>query len=290
LSGFAYTFLISLGTVVLAQATSAMKGVKGAGQMHPARSDLIVHGGVIAPERVQQVVWSVLAGLAFLWITIRTYATATALPTIPEELLVLMGISSAGYLVGKVGRKPGPIIQQVLVEEGSVRLRIYGEHLYRHAFVWVDGIQQPKDAIKPGEEDNPERPNEFVKSLQVTLPDISREEWYGQKHTVVIINADGQQAQWQASFPKILTVTQSSGAADAQGRVTLEVKGSGILPKAKLVVGDAPSNIQMEQDPTDPNRWTILIEQSWLGQKHRLEITNPEGDKYTYVWQPPTNG
>ena len=41
-------------------------------------------------------------------ITIKTYATATALPTIPDEMLTLMGISSAGYLAGKMARMEPP--------------------------------------------------------------------------------------------------------------------------------------------------------------------------------------
>jgi hypothetical protein len=286
LSGFAYTFLISLGTVVLAQATSAVKGAKGAGSVKPSRADLITNGGVIAPERVQQVVWSVLAGLGFLWITIRTYTTATALPTIPDELLILMGISSAGYLGGKLGRRPGPIIKQILVEKGSIRLKIHGEHLSKDAYVWVDGVQQPKDVIKTLKEANPDRPNDFAKALLVQLPDISMEAWYGREHTITIINADGQRGEWKATFPKITAVTLTpSSDPDDKERVILRIEGSGILPEANLVVGDAPADIKITQDQDDPNHWDILIRKARLKQEVKLEITNPEGQKYAYLWK-----
>lgn len=115
LSGFGYTFLISLGTLVTAQATSEIRGSKGSGEVYPGWSDLVVHGGVVALERVQQVVWNIIIGIAFIVILLVTYTTASSLPTIPNELLVLMGISAGGYIGGKVVRKPGPNISQVLL-------------------------------------------------------------------------------------------------------------------------------------------------------------------------------
>lgn len=115
LSGFGYTFLISLATLVTAQATSEIRGSKGAGEVHPAWSDLVVHGGVLALERVQQVVWNIIIGIAFIVILLVTYTTASSLPTIPTELLALMGISAGGYIGGKAVRKAGANINQVVL-------------------------------------------------------------------------------------------------------------------------------------------------------------------------------
>src|SRR5207245_324636 len=98
--GGAYAFMLSLGTLVVAQVTNAATGPKGSGEVHPAVSDLVVHGGVLAPERVQQVLWTLVAAIGFLLTVIGSYSTPTELPTIPTELLVLMGISSAGYIAG----------------------------------------------------------------------------------------------------------------------------------------------------------------------------------------------
>ncbi|MBD2511309.1 hypothetical protein H6G91_29355 [Nostoc muscorum FACHB-395] len=116
LSGFGYTFLISLVTLITAQVTSEIRGSKGSGEVHPAWSDLILHGGVLALERVQQVLWNIIIGIAFIFILLRTYATASSLPEIPTELLTLMGISAGGYISGKAVRKAGPNISQVLRE------------------------------------------------------------------------------------------------------------------------------------------------------------------------------
>ena len=135
ISGFAFTFSISLGTLLGAQVTSQIRGNKGSGEIHPSYSDLIEHGGVIALERVQQIIWNIVVGIAFVIILIGTYATASALPTIPNELLVLMGISSAGYIGGKAVRSPGPNINQVAVcgdpKDLSTKpcLTISGDHL-----------------------------------------------------------------------------------------------------------------------------------------------------------------
>ncbi|WP_392535737.1 hypothetical protein [Nostoc sp. C117] len=115
LSGFGYTFLISLATLVTAQATSEIRGSKGSGEVNPGWSDLIVHGGVVALERVQQIVWNLIIGIAFILILAVTYPTASSFPTIPSELLALIGISATGYIGGKAIRKPGPNINQVIL-------------------------------------------------------------------------------------------------------------------------------------------------------------------------------
>ena len=96
LEGFAVTFMISLARSCSRRPRAQSREPRARGLVHPAPADLIVHGGD-APKRVQQVVWTVLAGLGFLWILVKTYTTSEGLPEIPTELLALMGLSSAGY-------------------------------------------------------------------------------------------------------------------------------------------------------------------------------------------------
>ncbi len=83
-SGFVYTFLISLTTLVASKATTIFRGNKGAGTVHPAPSDLILQGGVIALERVQQVAWNLIIGIAFVLIVIWKYEQSASFPTIPD--------------------------------------------------------------------------------------------------------------------------------------------------------------------------------------------------------------
>ena len=262
-----YAFLISLGTLVAAQATNIGVGVKGAGEEHPSPADLVLHGGVLALDRVQQVVWTLIALGMFIRITVNSYATATALPDIPPELLALMGLSSAGYLGGKLVRGAGPVIDQVTAKEGSVILSIKGSHLSNDAFVWIDGIQLLKDKVKPTLQD-PDDPTKFAKELEVTL-DISMADWNDGHHAITVINGDGQRAEWRTSA-EIIEVTPSQ---PANGKVTLTIKGVRISPGATVQVND-PQRTQAKQDKTDPNLFTLEVDESWLASDHVFLLTN----------------
>jgi hypothetical protein len=104
--------LVSAGTSVLATGITSSKGSKGAGEVHPTLADFITTGGVVAPERLQFVVWTVVGVFTFLTIVFNSDPLSLSdLPTIPNGFLELMGISSAGYLAGKLARKPGPVIK-----------------------------------------------------------------------------------------------------------------------------------------------------------------------------------
>lgn len=107
---------IGAGTAVTAQFLSNVRGPKGAGDELPAISDFVTSGGVVAPERVQMVVWTLFGVIAFLLATIlRDPTTIEGLPSVPDGLLYLSGISSLGYLSGKLTRKPGPVIAELSI-------------------------------------------------------------------------------------------------------------------------------------------------------------------------------
>ncbi|MBW4560772.1 MAG: hypothetical protein KME32_06360 [Mojavia pulchra JT2-VF2] len=238
LSGFGYTFLISLVTLVTAQATSTIRGSKGSGEVNPAWSDLVVHGGVVALERVQQVVWNLIIGIAFIVILLVTYTTASSLPTIPSEILVLMGISAGGYIGGKAVRKPGPNISQVVLWDNpedlitnpdlTPHLTLAGEHFSQAGGVIVQMVyldeyknekQETRIEIKQDNictlEPDPEHPGEFCRKLQINfsglnaLPEDDWLEWLqvfsenftAQRVKITLINADGQRAVWDGSNP-----------------------------------------------------------------------------------------
>nr|MDZ7997137.1 hypothetical protein [Aulosira sp. DedVER01a] len=234
LSGFAYTFLISLVTLVTAQATSTFRGSKGSGDVNPAWSDLVVHGGVVALERVQQVVWNLIIGIAFIVILLVTYTTASSLPSIPQEILVLMGISAGGYIGGKAVRKAGPNITQVVLwgepEDWNTnpQLTLAGEHLSQAGggivqMVYLDEnknekpetrIEVKQDYISTLDPD-PSNPGEFCRKLQINfngLNALPEDEWLvwvhdfannftSQRVKITLINADGQRAVWDGTNP-----------------------------------------------------------------------------------------
>ncbi|MBD2196878.1 MULTISPECIES: hypothetical protein [Calothrix] len=238
LSGFAYTFLISLVTLVTAQATSNIRGTKGSGDVNPSWSDLVVHGGIIALERVQQVVWNLIIGIAFIVILLVTYTTASSLPSIPQEILVLMGISAGGYISGKAVRKAGPNVTQVVLwdepqdllqnPQAEPHLTISGEHLSQATsaivqMVYLDESNNEKSETRIEvkqenlctQEPDPDYPGEFCKKLRINFKDMNAlpdQQWYewlqvfgdnftAQKVKITIINADGQRSVWDGSNP-----------------------------------------------------------------------------------------
>ena len=276
-----YAFLISLGTLVVSKATDRGMGVKGAGEEHPSLADLVVHGGVLALDRVQQVIWTLIAIGMFIRITITTYATAIALPDIPNELLTLMGLSSAGYLGGKLVRGAGPVIDQVTVREGSVILNVRGKHFSKDGFVWVDGVQLEKEKVKVIADD-PDDPLKFAKELELTI-DMAIADWRAKHHAITVVNSDAQRADWRTSA-EILEVTAGQAAG---GKVDLTIKGARIDRGASIQVGDA--NVTATQDGADPNLFTVSVPEEWVKSAHLLTLTSG-GRQSTFTYTPPTAG
>lgn len=234
LSGFAYTFLISLVTLVTSQVTASIRGGKGSGDVNPAWSDLVVHGGVVALERVQQVIWNLIIGITFIVILLVTYSTASSLPSIPQEILVLMGISAGGYIGGKAARKAGPHINQVVLSgeytgyNPDLQLAISGDHFSQAGnvimqIVYLDDYknERPETRIEITQDNvytldpDPANPGEFCRKLEVNLnrlnppPGYQQLDWLQEfadnfmatKVKVTIINGDGQRAVWDGTNP-----------------------------------------------------------------------------------------
>lgn len=275
-----YAFLISLGTLVGAQATNRGMGVKGAGEEHPSLADLVVHGGVIALDRVQQIVWTVIALGLFVRITVSTFSTATQLPEIPTEMLALMGLSSVGYLGGKLVRGPGPVIDQVTVPSGTTVLNIKGKHLSKTAFVWLDGEQI--EAVVTSKVDDPDDPLKFAKELEVPLP-ISIEDWNAKDHAITVINSDAQRADIRIkAFPEPEITEVTPGAPDANGNVTVAIECTGVAVGAKIAIATDPS-FQPVQNGANPNLFTVQVPSAWTTQAHQLLLeSNGKVSSFTY--------
>jgi hypothetical protein len=107
---------IAAGTTVTSVLVTASKGSKGAGPARPGFADFITSGGVVAPDRVQMLLWTLFGVGAFIVTTLaQSPAEIQTLPTIPDNFLYLMGLSSAGYLGGKLARKAGPVITEISI-------------------------------------------------------------------------------------------------------------------------------------------------------------------------------
>jgi len=111
---------VSAGTSVGAQIITTAKGSKGSGATDPHLSDFITSGGVVAPERVQMLVWTLFGVTAFMVAAIgKAPGVISDLPPIPDNLLYLMGLSSLGYLGGKMARKAGPVLNEISIDPGD---------------------------------------------------------------------------------------------------------------------------------------------------------------------------
>jgi hypothetical protein len=103
---------ISAGTTVTAIGITNQFGGKGSGPVHPSAADFITSGGLIAPERFQFFIWTVVGIAGFLsLLLLADPSTLHQMPKLPENFLTIMGISSGAYLGGKAVRKAGPIIK-----------------------------------------------------------------------------------------------------------------------------------------------------------------------------------
>ncbi|HUR35219.1 MAG TPA: hypothetical protein VM032_15555, partial [Vicinamibacterales bacterium] len=107
---------IGAGTAIGAQVVSNVRGPKGSGSTEPSLGDLVTSGGVAAPDRVQMLVWTVVGVGFFLGTVVRQAPEViVTLDKVPDGLMYLMGLSSVGYLGGKLARKAGPIINEISI-------------------------------------------------------------------------------------------------------------------------------------------------------------------------------
>ena len=87
---------ISAGTTVAAIGITVNRGSKGSGPLHPSLADFISTGGLVAGERFQFFIWTLVGCLGFVGVILHADPAAlTQLPAIDGNLLTLMGISSA---------------------------------------------------------------------------------------------------------------------------------------------------------------------------------------------------
>lgn len=111
---------IGAGTTIGSQVVTSIRGPKGAGAITPSLSDFVTSGGVAAPDRIQIFVWTTLGAIAFCLATLREAPWMIKdLPDMGQGWLYMMGLSSVGYLGGKLARQPGPVLTEMSITSGS---------------------------------------------------------------------------------------------------------------------------------------------------------------------------
>lgn len=144
---------ISVGTSVAAAKITTSHGPKGAGAIRPSVTDFLTSGGVIALDRFQFLVWTLVSLGTFLVLVLsHDPADISTLPSVPWTFLVLMGLSSLGYLGGKIARPPGPVIDGVT--RSNATMVITGRGLSPRATIAMDGKDVVASVAAGGSESN----------------------------------------------------------------------------------------------------------------------------------------
>jgi hypothetical protein len=152
----------------------------------------------VAVERFQFFVWTLVGVFTFLFLVVFSDPSHIAeLPTIPNGFLALMGVSSFGYLGGKLARKPGPIIDEIVASVGSLTLVISGRKLSMAASFNIDGTDVAKNLVTTVGTDPDEGSSaDFFKTLTLTIAEPLPRWPTAGRHQFTITNPDGQNAEW----------------------------------------------------------------------------------------------
>lgn len=198
---------VSAGTTVAAMGITVQHGSKGAGPIHPSMADFISSGGIIAGERFQFFVWTLVGCLGFLGIILSSDpASLSQMPDVQGPFLTLMGISSAGYLAGKLVRAPGPIISLLSITDVTppigdnpaiIRIEIKGQNLSDSSVVKIDKQELRIDQFQLKGLVAQDQPAGYYSSMEVDLLDA--EQYLVGSHLIFLVNDDGQSAC--ESFP-----------------------------------------------------------------------------------------
>ncbi|HYW74430.1 MAG TPA: hypothetical protein VE961_25630, partial [Pyrinomonadaceae bacterium] len=146
---------LSVGTSVVAAGIGARIGGKGAGPESPSAADFISAGGVVMPERFQFFLWTIVSSAGVLALILASDpATVNELPKFPDGLIYLMGLSSAGYLGGKLVRGPGPSVRShdvnrnMTADGPTLEFVLHGDNLSTDATFQLDDEHIPAGQAK----------------------------------------------------------------------------------------------------------------------------------------------
>jgi hypothetical protein len=211
-ANFGWLIGVTGGTALTSIALTRSRGSKGAGDVGPRLSDLVSTGGVLAPDRAQLLLWTVIGCGAYILIVLRTSTESLhVLPTVPEDLLAAMGISAAVYAGGKSVRLPGPVINQITADVANNTLTVKGQNLHLNALITLD--QQPAEVTITGTPMPNAASDKLSAELKLALTALPPD---NEDHALRITNLDGQYAEaWFAVTPPVINSIAVAGGAAA---------------------------------------------------------------------------
>lgn len=231
-SNFSGILAISAGTTVAAAGATSARGSKGGGPVYPSMADFISTGGQVVPERFQFFVWSLVACGGFIALLVsQNPATVNGFPPFPDGLLYVMGVSSAGYLGGKLTRKPGPVIRNIVLDKTAGQaIVVQGENLSRAGDFLIDDKKLPiilndsEPTVQDEDQKGTAKPNAPKQLVQAKDQDGAPDKTFATEliitieakgvdvktgdHTFRIVNSDGQfnEAHFTGDPPAITAV------------------------------------------------------------------------------------
>jgi hypothetical protein len=289
---------VSVGTSVVAAGIGARIGGKGSGPESPSLADFITSGGVVLPERFQFFLWTIVSSAGVLaLILVSDPVTINQLPKLPDGMLYLMGLSSAGYLGGKLVRGPGPSIKSVdsaiakvpatPARDGkpavpaytALELTLTGDNLSPDATFQLDDEKIPVDQVDIIDETDDPQHKQFASMLKVHLKKVA-ERFFEGPHLLRIVNPDSQGAD--ISFgTKIESV---SSVQNGQQEVAVTVTGTNFKDPSKAEWTPADGNPKkIEEDKITKKSDTeleILLTPGPAGTG-KLAIISPGGLRTT---------
>ncbi len=234
-SGWPTLLGVSAATTVTAVGITTNRGSKGSGPVLPSLADFITSGGMVMSSRFQFFVWTLVGCAGFLYLTlINDPSGLKALPDVPTGFLYLMGISSAGYLGGKLVALPGPVVQQLVVKSVNpaspalLVINLKGQNLSTNAAVKVDDtVLRMKEQFTIELVTAQVQPPDPSFCTEVAVKLTAADSYLDGVHTLTITNQDGQMAA--SKFPlDALTITTVNNLPPTTGPV-VQVNGTNFV-------------------------------------------------------------
>jgi hypothetical protein len=297
--------LASTGTVVVAQGINVAKGSKGSGGVRASLFDLVSTGGVVSVERFQFLVWTVVGVGGFLYVLLSADpGSLRDLPSIPEGFLSLMGISSFGYLGGKLARKPGPVVDQAgaLADPAArkLELTLRGRSLSKNAVYSLDGKELKAETDYEVADVVVEADSSSGTASKLLLRfKAPQPSWLTGRHQLVLENPDGQRAtiefDGQHSPPRLarldpvkvdgegLLFTLHGSALSRDARLSID----GVLVDRAAITVKASERDRAEADESLQSllQLSVKANPAWRTGEHLVKLENPDGQsdqaKYT---------
>lgn len=272
---------VSVGTSVVASGIGARIGGKGAGPESPSLADFITSGGIVLPERFQFFLWTIVSSGGVLALILASDpVTVTQLPKLPDGMLYLMGLSSAGYLGGKLVRGPGPSIKSIdALKDGNVlRLVINGDNLSKDAIFELDHERIP--AVQVNAVCSTPEPNDptLCSELVVKLENVAARYFDG-PHLLSVVNTDSQRAEL-----KYGATIDSVSRTDEPGKFL--VTGSRFKDPSSAEWFDSEISVEPKtitsDNVTKKSDTELVVTIGGAADPAKLSIISPNGLKTTF--------